>query len=49
MVLFQEILVYIILFVAIAYIAKKFFLPKALFTSKKDASKICGEKDCGCH
>jgi hypothetical protein len=49
MALFQEILVYVILFTAIAYIVKKFFLPKSLFASKKDVSKICGDNDCGCH
>jgi len=49
MALFQEILVYIILLIAIGFIVKKFFLPRSLFSSKKESSKICGEEDCGCH
>jgi len=49
MVLFQEILVYIILLIAIGFIVKKFFLPRSLFFSKKEYKKVCGEEDCGCH
>jgi len=49
MVLFQEILVYIILLIAIGFIVKKFFLPKSFFNSKKSAAKACGQEDCGCH
>lgn len=45
----QSILVYITLAVAIGYIVKKYFLPKALFVSKKSNSKACGQDDCGCH
>jgi len=45
----QNILVYLILAIAIGYIAKKFFLPKRLFASKKANSKSCDQKDCGCH
>lgn len=45
----QLVLVYITLAVAVAYIVKKFFLPKALFASKKSNSKGCGQDDCGCH
>ncbi|WP_171036980.1 hypothetical protein [Maribacter algarum] len=45
----QLILVYITLAIAVAYIVKKFFLPKALFVSKKSNSKACGQDDCGCH
>jgi hypothetical protein len=54
--LFQSILVYITLAIAIGYIVKKFFLPKALFISKKSSitsgqenTKACGQNDCGCH
>ena len=46
---FQSILVYIILAIAVGYMAKKFFLPKTLFTSKKTKTKDCGQDDCGCH
>ncbi len=46
---FQSTLVYIILGLAIAYLAKKFLLPKTLFVTKKSNSKACGQDDCGCH
>ena len=49
MAIFQHVLVYITLFIAVGYIVKKFFLPKALFVSKKSNSKACGQGDCGCH
>jgi len=45
----QSILVYITLFIAIGYLVKKFLLPKALFVSRKNNSKACGQDDCGCH
>jgi len=45
----QSLLVYLTLAIAIGYLAKKFFLPKRLFASKKNSSKNCGEGDCGCH
>ncbi|CAM3401906.1 hypothetical protein [Zobellia roscoffensis] len=45
----QPILVYIILAVAVGYLVKKFFLPKALFASKKGNNKACGQDGCGCH
>jgi uncharacterized membrane protein YwzB len=45
----QTILVYITVAVALSYIVKKFFLPKALFVSKKNNTKACGQDDCGCH
>jgi hypothetical protein len=50
----QQVLVYITLAIAVGYILKKFFLPKALFVSKKSnlsskGSKACGQDDCGCH
>ncbi|WP_276168426.1 hypothetical protein [Zobellia alginiliquefaciens] len=45
----QPILVYIILAVAVGYLVKKFFLPKALFASKKGNGKDCGQDGCGCH
>ncbi|CAM4169051.1 hypothetical protein ZORO111903_04915 [Zobellia roscoffensis] len=45
----QPILVYIILAVAVGYLVKKFFLPKALFASKKRNGKACGQDGCGCH
>jgi len=45
----QLVLVYITLAIAVGYIVKKFFLPKALFASKKSNTKACGQDDCGCH
>ncbi|MEK6152617.1 hypothetical protein WIW50_05135 [Flavobacteriaceae bacterium 3-367] len=45
----QPVLAYIILAIAIGYIAKKFFLPKSLFATKKKGGKACGHDDCGCH
>lgn len=47
--LFQQIVVYIIVVLAIAYIVNKFLLPKSLFSSKKSPKKVCGEDNCGCH
>ncbi len=49
MVILQQILVYLIVLLAVAYIVKKFFLPKTLFATKKKSTKGCGENDCGCH
>lgn len=45
----QHILVYITVAIAFGYVAKKFFLPKALFATKKVSTKACGQDDCGCH
>ncbi len=45
----QQILVYITLAIAIGYIAVKFFIPKSIWSSKKNSSKGCGDNDCGCH
>ena len=39
----QEILVYITVLLAVAFLVKKYF-----FKPKKDA-KSCGKGDCGCH
>jgi len=47
--IFQTLLVYLTLIVAIGYLTKKFVLPKRLFASKKNAPKGCGQEDCGCH
>lgn len=47
--LFQNILVYITLVLAIGYIVKKFFLPSTVFASKKTKTKACGDGNCGCH
>jgi len=44
----QTILVFITTAIAFGYLAKKFFLPKSLFTTKKN-KKSCGTDDCGCH
>ncbi len=45
----QNIMVYIVLAVAVGYLAKKFLLPKSLFASGKGDTKACGKDDCGCH
>ena len=45
----QTTLVYITVTLAVGYIVKKFFLPKALFVTKKSTTKACGQDDCGCH
>ncbi len=47
--MFQSILVYIILAIAVGYLIKKFLLPRSLFVSGSDKSKPCGQDDCGCH
>lgn len=46
---FQMIFVYIAVALAIGYLAKKFVLPKRLFTTKRSNSHGCGQDDCGCH
>ncbi|MGB5360221.1 MAG: hypothetical protein WBM94_05785 [Eudoraea sp.] len=45
----QPILVYLTLAIAIFYIAKKYLLPKRLFSSKKAAKGSCEQGNCGCH
>lgn len=45
----QLIFVYIVVAVAIGYLAKKFILPKRLFSTKNTAASRCGQEDCGCH
>ncbi len=45
----QNILVYVVLAVAVGYLAKKFLLPKSSFASGKGDAKACGKDDCGCH
>ena len=45
----QLIFVYIVVALAIGYLAKKFILPKRLYTTKKAPASGCGQKDCGCH
>ncbi|MBT8280023.1 MAG: hypothetical protein KJO16_00465 [Muriicola sp.] len=44
----QTILVYIVLFIALAYLVNKFLLPKKIRLGKKTSS-ACGQDDCGCH
>lgn len=39
----QEIIAYILLGIAIAFLIKKFFF------KKKKSGKDCGSDDCGCH
>lgn len=48
MAVFQTILVYVTLALAVGYIVKKYFLPKRLFATKKQ-STACGQDDCACH
>jgi len=45
----QQILVYLTLFWAVAFLAKKFLIPKSLFSKNKSVAKSCGQDDCGCH
>ncbi|NJB71724.1 hypothetical protein GGR42_002186 [Saonia flava] len=47
--IFQNIVVYLILAAAIAYLVKTYFLPKKLFSSKKGKDSACGNDNCGCH
>ncbi|MCG2459180.1 hypothetical protein K8352_00300 [Flavobacteriaceae bacterium F89] len=50
MAILQNILVYIVLAIAVAYLVKKFLLPNSLFASKKGSGKGCGDGECGgCH
>ena len=52
MINFQDILVYITLGIAVAFLVKKYVLPKPVvnkFTGAKKSSKSCGDNDCGCH
>jgi len=46
---FQQILVYLTLAVAVGFVVRKFFWPKSLSTSKKNSTKACGQDDCACH
>ncbi len=46
--LFQNILAYLILTLAVVYLVWKYFLPKSLIPFKKGNSKACGQDDCGC-
>ncbi|WP_168731212.1 hypothetical protein [Robertkochia marina] len=48
--LVQDILVYLITFIAVAYLVNKFLLPSRfkLFTPRKP-NAACGKNDCGCH
>ncbi|MCL6460755.1 hypothetical protein SAMN05444372_10722 [Flavobacterium micromati] len=39
----QEVIAYILLGIALAFLAKKFFF------KKKKSGKDCGSDDCGCH
>lgn len=47
--LFQQIVVYLIVVLAIGYLVGKFLLPKSILASKKGPKKGCGHEDCGCH
>ncbi len=45
----QNILVYLTLAIAVAYLVRKFLLPKKRLASGKDHPGACGKNDCGCH
>lgn len=45
----QQVLVYVTVILAAAYLINKFLLPKSVFGKKKSSSKSCGQDDCGCH
>jgi len=46
----QHILVYITVFLATAFLIKKFFFPKlSILGQKKNSTKGCGQDGCGCH
>lgn len=42
-ILFQNVLVFTALAIALGFLVKKFFL------KKPESKKACGEDDCGCH
>jgi len=44
----QQILVYIVLILAVGYLAKVYLLPKRLKAKTKSSTKSCGQSDCGC-
>ncbi|MBG6109207.1 membrane protein implicated in regulation of membrane protease activity [Flavobacterium sp. CG_9.10] len=41
--MYQEIIAFVLLAVALAFLIRKFFF------KKKKSDKNCGEDDCGCH
>lgn len=45
----QTILVYATLALALGYLAKKFLIPKKIWSGKKSSINSCGKDDCGCH
>jgi hypothetical protein len=45
----QNILVYMIVAAAVAYLVYKFLLPKSLIPGRKKNSKDYGDGNCGCH
>ncbi|MBT8311425.1 MAG: hypothetical protein HKP23_01130 [Flavobacteriaceae bacterium] len=49
MAVFQSIMVYLALGIALLYLLKRFVLPRKWFTSKKAVSQGCGEDNCQCH
>ncbi len=46
--MFQTIITYFIVLMAVGYLVKKFFLPRSLFSANKGSKKACGQDDCGC-
>ncbi|WP_224487842.1 hypothetical protein [Robertkochia flava] len=47
--LIQDILVYLITFSALAYLAYKFLVPSRFKRSRNKNAGVCGKDDCGCH
>ncbi|MDG3582731.1 MULTISPECIES: FeoB-associated Cys-rich membrane protein [Galbibacter] len=46
----QTILVYLVVFMAVAYLVLKFVFPKTLsFLGGKKGGNACGDDDCKCH
>ncbi|MBP2283531.1 membrane protein implicated in regulation of membrane protease activity [Flavobacterium sp. CG_23.5] len=41
--MYQEIIAFVLLAIALAFLLRKFFF------KKKKSDKNCGEDDCGCH
>lgn len=46
--MFQTIITYFIVLMAVGYLVKKFFFPRSLFSTNRGPKKACGQDDCGC-
>jgi len=45
----QEALVYIVVFLATAYLVKVYCIPSSLLNKKNKVKDECGSSNCGCH